>query len=140
MAGLWLSNQIVYSLSSHVSLLIRLPVGCFAPPICQSQDYGSIPAHSGLYFPFFLYRSVPGLFLFRHGVDFLQGVLAIFDDLPFFIGYQVAHVHQLLSYLIGLYLVNQEVVTIPVVSDACPFAVTFPRLCGHRLVWFCPLW
>ena len=55
-AVLWLSNQIVDFLSSHVSLMTRRLVGCFR----QSQDYATLP---GLYFPFFLSRFVPSLLL-----------------------------------------------------------------------------
>ena len=130
-AGQWLSNQIVNFLFSHVSLLIRRLAGYFAHPFCQSQGYASIPVPSGLYFPFFLSALLQVYFSFRYGVIFLQGMLAVVDDLPLVIGYQLAHVHQLLAYLIGLYLVNQEVVTIPVVPHACPFAIVSPRPCGH---------
>ena len=37
--------------------------GFFALPSRQSQGYASIPVSSGLYFPFFLSRFVPGLLL-----------------------------------------------------------------------------
>ena len=70
-AGQWLSNQIVDFLSSHFSLLIRRLAGCFAPPFRQSQGYASIPVPSGLYFPFFLSRFVPGLLLFPVRISLL---------------------------------------------------------------------
>ena len=91
-------------------------------------------------FPSFYLALFQVYFSLRYGVVFLQGMLAVVDDWSLFIGYQLAHVHHLLAYLIGLYLVNQEVVAIPVVSHACPFAIAFSRPCGQGQIWFCPLW
>ena len=133
-AARWLSNQIVDFLSSHVSLLTRRLAGCFAHPFRQSQGYASIRVPSDLCFPFFLSRFAPGLLSFRYGVVFLQGMLAVVDDLSLFIGYQLAHDHRLLAYLIWLCFANQEVVTIPVVSHTFPFAIAFPPPCGHWVV------
>ena len=65
-------NQIVDFLSSHVSLLTGRVAGCFAPLFCQSQGYANIPIPSGLCFPLFISRFVPGLLLVPEGRSLLS--------------------------------------------------------------------
>ena len=70
-ADQWLSNRTTCSLISHVSSQIRRLVGYFVFPTRPLQGCESTPGSSGLCFPFFQFRFVPGPILFLAWRDLL---------------------------------------------------------------------
>ena len=89
-----------------------------------------------------LSRSAPDLFHVLVWSSLPSGsvLFDVLDDLPFIVCLQFAHTQQLIAQFIRPYLVNQEVIPIPIVPHACPFTITTPGSCCYRQVWFRPFW